>query len=70
MSILGDATVNKSLNCLSILALASTLAIAAVTAAAGAGPILVTNGKDSGEGSLRAALEALRKRTRRPRSWW
>lgn len=58
-SFLGDAQVNKSLNCLSILALASTVACVAVTSAGAAGPILVTNGNDSGEGSLRAALEAV-----------
>lgn len=60
-SFLGDAQVHKSLNCLSILALTTTVAICAVTSAGAVGPVLVTNGKDSGEGSLRAALEAVAK---------
>jgi hypothetical protein len=54
----GKAHVIKLLNYLSIPVLAIAVAIGFATAAGAAGPVLVTNGKDSGEGSLRAALEA------------
>lgn len=52
---------NKSLNGISILALAATLTAALASPAGAVGPVLVTNGNDSGEGSLRAALEAVAK---------
>jgi len=41
--------------------LAATVAIGAITSAGAAGPVLVTNGNDNGEGSLRAALDAVAK---------
>jgi len=53
--------VNKKLHCLSILALAAAAAISLASAAGADGPVLVTTGSDGGEGSLRAALEALAK---------
>jgi len=53
--------VNTSLNGLSLLVLATAATVGLATAASAAGPVLVTNGNDSGEGSLRAALEAVAK---------
>ena len=47
----------KSLVGVSILALAGAAGL--TTAAVAAGPVMVTNGNDSGEGSLRAALDVV-----------
>jgi hypothetical protein len=53
--------VNKTLDCLSMLALAAVAAISLAGSAGADGPVLVTTGSDAGEGSLRAALETLSK---------
>lgn len=52
---------NKSLDGLSILALVAVAAACLATSAGAGGPVVVTNGNDSGKGSLRAALEAVAK---------
>jgi hypothetical protein len=59
--LIGDAHVNKPLNFLTFVILTVSAAIGFAAAAAAGGQVLVTNGKDSGEGSLRAALEAVSK---------
>lgn len=54
---------NKNLNGLVGLALALVVTIGLATSVHAGGPVLVANAKDSGEGSLRAALEATAKQS-------
>lgn len=59
--LIGDTHVNKPLNFLAFVVLVFSAAIGVATAARAEGHLLVTSGADSGEGSLRAALDAAAK---------
>lgn len=56
---IGGISMRHVFNCLSTLALAAGATAFFAVATGSAQTVLVTNGKDSGEGSLRAALEAV-----------